>query len=57
MLCRMEENDPRKCIREGKAVTSCALKFFQVVKRNCATEFMDYGICLDKSSVDWTFAK
>merc|ERR1739838_681233 len=27
MLCRQEEKDPRKCIEEGKAVTSCALTF------------------------------
>lgn len=55
MLCRMEERDPRKCLREGKVVTACALKFFQAVKRNCAQEFTDLALCLDKSSQDMSF--
>ena len=32
MLCRLEEKDPRKCVSDGKAVTSCALEFFSKVK-------------------------
>jgi len=52
ILCKAEEKDPRKCIREGKAVTACTLKFFQMVKASCATELTTYAQCLDKSSAD-----
>jgi NADH dehydrogenase (ubiquinone) 1 alpha subcomplex subunit 8 len=31
MLCRLETGDPRKCINDGKAVTSCSLEFFSKV--------------------------
>ncbi|CAG9860046.1 unnamed protein product [Phyllotreta striolata] len=55
VLCREETKDPRQCINEGKAVTSCALKFFQQVKKTCASEFMQYVTCLDKSSPDQQF--
>jgi len=50
MLCRQEEQDPRKCIDEGKAVTKCSMEFFKKVKKNCAEEFTNYANCLDKSS-------
>ncbi|EFA07408.1 NADH dehydrogenase [ubiquinone] 1 alpha subcomplex subunit 8 [Tribolium castaneum] len=50
MLCRNELGDPRKCVEEGKAVTSCALNFFRQVKKTCAGEFMQYVNCIDKSS-------
>lgn len=50
MLCRQELDDPRACIKEGKAVTSCAIEFFRKVKASCAEEFMQYANCLDKSS-------
>ncbi len=52
MLCRKEEKDPRKCIEEGKMVTSCALEFFRKVKKACPQELKDYAHCLDKSSTD-----
>lgn len=55
MLCRDELNDPRKCISEGKAVTSCAMNFFRQVKKSCAEEFMQYANCLDKSSGDYNY--
>jgi len=57
MLCRKEERDPRKCLNEGKAVTSCTLNFFRLVKKNCMEEFMDYADCLDRSSDDLRFSK
>lgn len=50
MLCRKELDDPRKCLEEGKAVTSCSLEFFQKVKKSCFSEFTDYYNCVDKSS-------
>jgi len=55
MLCKFEEKDPRKCIREGKLVTACAMKFFQAVKRSCANEFTSLAMCLDKNSQDMSF--
>lgn len=55
MLCRKELNDPRKCIDEGKAVTSCALEFFRKVKKTCFKEFTQYANCLDKSSTKLEF--
>lgn len=56
MLCRKELEDPRACLNEGKAVTSCALDFFRKVKKSCADEFMQYAHCIDKSSTDANFA-
>ncbi|XP_037953332.1 NADH dehydrogenase [ubiquinone] 1 alpha subcomplex subunit 8 [Teleopsis dalmanni] len=50
MLCRNELDDPRACLNEGKAVTSCALDFFRKVKKSCSEEFAQYANCLDKSS-------
>ncbi|CAG9806444.1 unnamed protein product [Chironomus riparius] len=55
MLCRQELNDPRKCLAEGRAVTSCALEFFRKVKKTCYAEFTQYANCLDKSSGDLHF--
>ncbi|GBP96550.1 NADH dehydrogenase 1 alpha subcomplex subunit 8 [Eumeta japonica] len=55
MLCRKELDDPRACLNEGKAVTSCALNFFRKVKRSCYEEFMQYATCLDKSSGTMSF--
>jgi len=52
MLCRSETQDPRKCLREGKDVTSCSMEFFKKVKATCAAEFMSYASCLEKSSGD-----
>ncbi|KAK7087084.1 ndufa8, NADH-ubiquinone oxidoreductase complex I 19kd subunit [Halocaridina rubra] len=55
MLCRKEENDPRKCINEGKEVTACALNFFRQIKNSCLEEFNQYANCLDKSSKDFEY--
>ncbi|CAG4957907.1 unnamed protein product [Parnassius apollo] len=54
MLCRFEEDDPRKCINEGKAVTACTLEFFRKVKKSCLAEFNQYANCIDKSSGDFS---
>ncbi|VVC33519.1 NADH dehydrogenase [ubiquinone] (complex I), alpha subcomplex, subunit 8 [Cinara cedri] len=50
MMCKEDTNDPRKCLNEGKAVTSCALEFFRKLKGNCYDEFQIYSNCIDKSS-------
>ena len=31
MLCRSENQDPRKCLQDGKEVTACALDFLRKV--------------------------
>ncbi|GFO30086.1 NADP dehydrogenase [ubiquinone] 1 alpha subcomplex subunit 8 [Plakobranchus ocellatus] len=49
MLCRSEENDPRKCLNEGKAVTRCGFEFFGKVKKHCYAEFNQYMQCVDHS--------
>lgn len=55
MLCRQEYKDPRKCLNEGKAVTSCSLDFFRKIKASCASEFTQFANCLDRSSPDFSF--
>ncbi|KAK4297798.1 hypothetical protein Pmani_029802 [Petrolisthes manimaculis] len=55
ILCREEEKDPRKCLKEGKDVTSCALNFFRKVKKSCLEEFSQYAHCLDQSSKDLNY--
>ncbi|XP_013777565.2 NADH dehydrogenase [ubiquinone] 1 alpha subcomplex subunit 8-like [Limulus polyphemus] len=55
MLCRREEKDPRKCLDEGKAVTSCALEFFRQVKKTCREPFEAYAHCLEYSSPEMAF--
>ena len=46
---------PRKCLKEGKEVTSCSMEFFRKVKSMCATEFMTYATCLERGSSDMEF--
>lgn len=50
MLCRSEEGDPRRCLNEGKAVTSCALNILKKLKKHCADDFNAYMTCLERSS-------
>jgi len=56
MLCRHETKDPRACINEGKAVTSCSLDFFRAIKANCSSEFNAYATCLERSDDFMRFA-
>lgn len=58
MLCTSESaGDPRQCLKEGRAVTACALSFFRLVKKSCRAEFSQYAHCLDKSSSDLGYNK
>jgi len=57
VLCRTESTNPIDCLNEGKLVTSCALKFFQSVKKFCAPEFTTYAMCLERSSVHLKLAE
>jgi NADH dehydrogenase (ubiquinone) 1 alpha subcomplex subunit 8 len=44
-----EEQDPRKCINEGKEVTRCGFDFYRLLKKNCQEEFNTYHECIDKA--------
>ncbi|KAJ8035676.1 NADH dehydrogenase [ubiquinone] 1 alpha subcomplex subunit 8 [Holothuria leucospilota] len=52
MLCKAEEEDPRKCLREGKEVSRCAFAFFNQIRENCAESFTEYWTCVDNSQHD-----
>uniref|UniRef100_A0A4D5R9S1 NADH dehydrogenase [ubiquinone] 1 alpha subcomplex subunit 8 n=1 Tax=Scolopendra viridis TaxID=118503 RepID=A0A4D5R9S1_SCOVI len=55
MLCRKELRDPRKCIDEGKAVTSCALDFFRKMKEHCKEEMHKFADCLNYTSANMEY--
>ncbi|XP_033099619.1 NADH dehydrogenase [ubiquinone] 1 alpha subcomplex subunit 8-like [Anneissia japonica] len=46
-LCKAEELDPRKCLKEGQDVTTCAFDFFQKLRKHCNDSFTEYWTCLD----------
>ncbi|XP_017888759.1 NADH dehydrogenase [ubiquinone] 1 alpha subcomplex subunit 8 [Ceratina calcarata] len=46
MLCRYELRDPRKCLKEGKDVTKCALEGLQDIKKHCRKEFEAHVDCV-----------
>lgn len=50
MLCSSEERDPRKCLKEGKEVTACGLRFLQRVKATCREEVETYARCIEWTS-------
>ncbi|XP_063265742.1 NADH dehydrogenase [ubiquinone] 1 alpha subcomplex subunit 8 [Prinia subflava] len=50
MLCRWEEKDPRKCLREGRQVNQCALDFFRSIRTHCAEPFTAYWTCIDHTN-------
>ncbi|KAM7003942.1 NADH dehydrogenase [ubiquinone] 1 alpha subcomplex subunit 8 [Passerculus sandwichensis] len=50
MLCRWEEKDPRKCLREGRQVNQCAIDFFRRIRTHCAEPFTAYWTCIDYSN-------
>ena len=48
MLLRREYgNDPRKVIKEGKAVTACGVNFIRQLRKSCLLEATEYARCLD----------
>ena len=53
MTCRYDTKDPRKCLEEGRKVSSCALEFFKTVKANCDGEFFKYWTCLDHNNQEF----
>ncbi len=44
-----EEQDPRKCIKEGKDVSLCAIDFFRKVRDTCNDTFTTFWTCLDNA--------
>lgn len=52
MLCRNEELDPRKCIKESNDVTDCGFEFFRKVKKTCPDELEWYTTCIEMSGRD-----
>lgn len=52
MDCRIDHKDPRKCLEEGKNVTSCAKQFFSKIKGSCNEEFTVFWTCLDYKNHD-----
>ncbi|XP_012175016.1 NADH dehydrogenase [ubiquinone] 1 alpha subcomplex subunit 8 [Bombus terrestris] len=50
MLCRYELKDPRKCLKEGKEVTKCAIEGFQDIKKHCGSEFQAHVDCVINTS-------
>lgn len=55
MLCKTEERDPRKCVKEGKLVTACGIEFLQKVKKHCAAELTNFAKCIEWSSQEMDF--
>ncbi|CAK9302392.1 unnamed protein product [Gordionus sp. m RMFG-2023] len=58
-LCRKEERDPRKCLKEGKILSLCALEYFDKVKESCPNQFKKLYKCIDwkSSRKDFTGCK
>merc|ERR1711983_509848 len=52
MLCRFETDDPRKCLKDGAAVTDCTLEFFSKVKQACPAELTRCAMCLEKMGME-----
>jgi len=53
MLCRYEEDDPRKCLKEGRAVSQCVVDFLQTIKSHCNEPFAEYWTCLDRKELEF----
>ncbi|GAV01244.1 hypothetical protein RvY_11984 [Ramazzottius varieornatus] len=50
MLCRAEEKDPRRCLKEGKQVTECSLDFFRKIKKHCYRQFERHWHCVENQT-------
>jgi len=55
MLCKLEERDPRKCLKEGKDITACGLNFLQRTKQTCRSELTAFARCIEWNSMDMNF--
>ena len=53
MLCKSELRDPRKCLKEGKEVTACGLKFYEKIKSTCKDELETLAKCSEWNSSDY----
>ena len=57
MECRTSTKDPRRCLAEGREVTSCALRFFRTVKSSCNEAFTEHWTCLDERNQSFKACK
>lgn len=55
VLCKNEENDPRKCIREGRDVSLCSMEFLRKLKKACPVSFAEHTRCLETKSSEAFF--
>ena len=47
MLCKNSDNDPSKCLLEGRKVTRCGQKLVELIKKECNNSWQGYYECLD----------
>eukprot|EP00035_Acanthoeca_spectabilis_P021074 m.436168 g.436168 ORF g.436168 m.436168 type:complete len:134 (+) comp17946_c0_seq1:77-478(+) len=45
--------DPRPCVVQGAAVTSCTRSFFAAMKEHCGESFEAHWTCLDKNNQEY----
>ncbi|KAI8894709.1 hypothetical protein BC833DRAFT_623722 [Globomyces pollinis-pini] len=50
MLCKNESQDPKKCLKEGRKVTRCAIDLIEKLKANCDNEWEAHWDCLDRNN-------
>lgn len=47
LACKVADEDPSACLRQGEAVQSCALRVLKSAMRMCDASFQAYAQCLD----------
>jgi NADH dehydrogenase (ubiquinone) 1 alpha subcomplex subunit 8 len=47
MLCKNNSQDPKKCLKEGRKVTRCAINLIEKLKENCNQVWENHYKCLD----------
>ncbi|XP_014680658.1 PREDICTED: NADH dehydrogenase [ubiquinone] 1 alpha subcomplex subunit 8-like [Priapulus caudatus] len=57
MLCDNELRDPRKCLKEGAALTACGMDFLRKLKKSCNDEFETHWRCIENKSSDLSPAR
>ncbi|KAJ3254216.1 hypothetical protein HK103_007461 [Boothiomyces macroporosus] len=50
VLCKNESQDPRKCLKEGRKVTRCAIDLIEKLKLNCNKSWEGHWKCLDENN-------
>ncbi len=59
LLCKAEnDNNPLKCVEQGKAITRCALGVFQKIYSGpCADSFKAYVAALERNNLEFDRAR